>query len=251
VPQVLAVVSPGPYLVACLIGAALIAAAVVGARRSARAARWACAIVGVVLIADVGAYLGAEVAAGTFSARSSLPLAACNAAVVVAALACFTWWAPLVALTYFVGLAGTIQGLATPDLSTPFPHLVFFEYVAGHLGVVAAAVILVAGARLVPARGVVWRTYLIVAGYTAFVGLVDALTGADYMFLRKPPANTTLLSALGPFPWYIASAAALAVVLFALLDLPLATARRRSAANAGGRPVRAEQALVGEKRSLH
>ncbi|HZC53008.1 MAG TPA: hypothetical protein VE441_10970, partial [Mycobacterium sp.] len=57
-------------------------------------------------------------------------------------------------------------------------------------------------------------------GYTALVGVFDRLTGANYMYLDHIPRRTSLLSVLGPWPWYIAGAAAVAVVLFGILDLP-------------------------------
>ena len=40
------------------------------------------------------------------------------------------------------------------------------------------------------------------------------------MFLRQPPSEWTLLKVLGPWPWYIASAAGVAIVLITLLDMP-------------------------------
>jgi uncharacterized membrane protein YwaF len=40
------------------------------------------------------------------------------------------------------------------------------------------------------------------------------------MFLREPPRDGSLLDLMGPWPWYIASGTALAVVLFWLLDRP-------------------------------
>jgi hypothetical integral membrane protein (TIGR02206 family) len=64
------------------------------------------------------------------------------------------------------------------------------------------------------------RVFAVTAAYTAFVGLVDWLTGADYMFLRAPPARWTLLRVLGPWPWYVVSAAGVALVLLLLLYLP-------------------------------
>ena len=195
--------------------------------------RWtvyvACGI-GVVLAVDAVVYTLTLVVQGTWSARTSLPLALCNACVVVAAMAC--WWrvVALVELTYFWGLSGTIQGVITPDLNVSFPHLVFFEYVAGHLGVVTAALFLVVGLRIVPRPGAAPRVLAITVGYTAVVGLVDALTGADYMFLRAPPGEWTLLRLLGPWPWYLLSATAVAIVLFTVLDLPFWPGRRQSEA---------------------
>jgi len=85
---------------------------------------------------------------------------------------------------------------------------------------------LVVGLRIAPRPGSVARTFAITLGYTGFVGIVDALSGANYMFLRSRPASWTLLSVLGPWPWYIASAAGVALLLLAVLDLPFWLARR-------------------------
>lgn len=183
-------------------------------------------VLSLVLLADGVSFVVAKVLAGTFSAKTDLPLALCDAALVVAAAAC--WWRTplLVELTYFWGLAGTLQAVITPDLNAGFPHLVFFQYLAGHLGIVFAALYLVVGLHVVPRPGSVVWTFAITLAYTAVVGLVDALSGANYMFLRRPPGNWTLLRVLGPWPWYIASAAGVALVLLMILDVPFFLARR-------------------------
>jgi hypothetical integral membrane protein (TIGR02206 family) len=151
----------------------------------------------------------------------------CDMTDLVAVAAC--WWRRQLAieLTYFWGLAGTLQGILTPNLGTSFPHLEFFEYQVEHLGIVVAALFLVVGLRLVPQPGAVVRIVAITAGYTAAVGAVDALTGADYMFLRSPPATWSVLQGLGPWPWYILSATGVAVVFVAILDVPFWMGRRR------------------------
>jgi hypothetical integral membrane protein (TIGR02206 family) len=149
--------------------------------------------------------------------------------VLVAAAACLLRTPLLVELTYFWGLAGTLQGVLTPDLSVGFPHLVFWQYVVGHLGIVFAALFLVVGLGIAPRRYAVPRVLAITLGYTALVGLVDAITGANYMFLRRPPGEWTLLRLLGPWPWYLASATGVAIVLFLALDAPFWASRRRQA----------------------
>jgi len=108
-------------------------------------------------------------------------------AVLIAAVAC--WWQipVLVELTFFWEFAGTQQGLVTPDLSVGSPHLVFWQYVGGHLGIVFAALSLVGGMRIFPRPYAVPRVFTITLGHTALVGLVDALSGANLMFLRRPP----------------------------------------------------------------
>ena len=53
------------------------------------------------------------------------------------------------------------------------------------------------------------------------------------MFLRQPPSEWTLLKVLGPWPWYIVSAAGVAIVLITLLDAPFWHSRRSRGAHAG------------------
>jgi hypothetical integral membrane protein (TIGR02206 family) len=184
--------------------------------------------IAVVLGADAVSYSVGLGLQGTWSAKTSLPLALCNVGVLVAAVAC--WWrvSLLVELTYFWGLTGTLQAVITPDLNVGFPHLVFFQYLIGHVGIVVAALFLVVGMRIVPRTGSVGRVFAITAGYTSLVGLVDALTGANYMFLRAPPGEWTLLRVLGPWPWYVVSAAGVGLVLIMLLDSPFWPGRRRA-----------------------
>jgi hypothetical integral membrane protein (TIGR02206 family) len=242
-----ATVTPVGYWSSVLLAAGACAVICVAARR--HPGRWtvdAARIIGVVLAVDAVTYSVALMVQGTWSASTSLPLALCNAGVVIAAVAC--WWraAALVELTYFWGLAGTIQGVITPDLNVGFPHLVFFEYVAGHLGIVMAALFLVVGMRIVPRPGAVPRVFAITVGYTAIVGLVDALSGANYMFLRRPPGEWTLLRLLGPWPWYLVSGSVVALVLFTLLDAPFWPARRRSAhRSVDGPPVDGNRGMMG------
>ena len=196
-------------------------------------------LVGLALAADAIVASVAPVVGGTWRVANSLPLALCDVAVLVAAVAC--WWPlpGLVELTYFWGLAGTLQAVITPDLGTHFPHLGFFEYLVGHLGIVVAALFLVVGMRLAPRPGAVPRVFVITAAYTAFVGLIDGLTGANYMFLRHPPREWTLLRVLGPWPWYVVSAAGVGLVLLLVLDAPFWPTRRSAAALHGRGPVAA------------
>jgi hypothetical integral membrane protein (TIGR02206 family) len=222
-----AVVTPVAYVVVVVLGAVVcVALCVEGRRHPGTWTRTAARAVGAVLAADALSYIVALVVQGTFSARTSLPLALCNMAAIVAAIAC--WWrVPVtVELTYFWGLAGTLQAVITPDLNAGFPHLVFFQYTAGHLGIVTAALFLVVGMRITPRPKAVPRVLGITVAYSALVGLVDATSGANYMFLRSPPSNWTLLRVLGPWPWYVLSATGVALVLLIALDVPFWAARR-------------------------
>jgi len=156
----------------------------------------------------------------------ALPFQLCDAAIFVSAFALWFRWQLLVEVTYFWGLAGTIQAIFTPDLPQHFPSFPFIQYYVAHGGVVAAALLLVVGLGQWPRRRAFLWVIAITIAYTAFVGFLDAVTGADYMYLRAKPASATLLDVMGPWPWYIAWAALIALALFLILEAPFVLLRR-------------------------
>jgi hypothetical integral membrane protein (TIGR02206 family) len=197
--------------------------------------RYAGRAIALVLAADAAVFVGAPLLGGGWSLQTSLqtslPLDLCDVALVVAALACWTPSADLpVELTYFWGLAGTLQAVVTPDLGADFPRLEFFQFVVAHIGIVTAALFLVVGLRRRPRPGSVRRVFAISAAYTAFVGGFDWLTGANYMYLARLPGHVSLLSFLGPWPWYVVNATGVALALLLLLDTPFRRARAKTAA---------------------
>ena len=213
------------HVVALIVVALSTILLVVGARR--RPGPWLKVFAAVLVVDEVSWWLfllgggqpGSQVAL-------SLPLQLCDVAIFIAAAALFTRRQLVVEVTYFWGLAGTIQALLTPDLPQHFPSYPYFQYYIAHGGVVAAALVLVVGLRQHPRRWAVARVAGLTVAYTALVGFVDAVTGADYMYLRSKPPSATLLDILGPWPWYILSAAAIAACLFAILDAPFRLRRR-------------------------
>jgi len=215
------------HVAALLVIAVAIAVLVVAARR--RPGGW-LKVLAVLLVADEASWwLYLALGGGEPGQRAQpLPLQLCDVAVLVAAAALWTRRQLLVEVTYFWALAGTLQALLTPELPQHFPTYPYFQYYIAHGGTVGAALILVVGLRMAPRPwSVAWVAGITIA-YTALVGLVDAVTGADHMFLRAKPDTPTLLDDLGPWPWYILSATALGVVLFAILDAPFRLRQRRA-----------------------
>ena len=168
----------------------------------------------------------------------SLPLQLCDVAILVTAAALWTRNRLAVEVSYFWGLAGTIQALFTPDVPQHFPSYPYFQYYIAHGGVVAASLILVVGMRLHPRPWAVVRVAGLTIAYAALVGITDAVTGANYMYLRSKPPSPTLLDVLGPWPLYIFSATLIAFVLFAILDAPFTLRRALSSGQRGVEALR-------------
>jgi len=170
------------------------------------------------------------------STRGDLPLHLTDAATIAAVVALWTRSAIAFELTYFWGMTATVQALITPDLRRGFPDHRFWWFAVAHAGVVLAAVLLAWGLRRTPRPGAVPRVVAWSLAVTALAAAGTLAFDGNYMFLREPPRGGSLLDLMGPWPWYIASAAALALVLFWLLDRPF-----------DGRPER-RRARVGDDR---
>jgi hypothetical integral membrane protein (TIGR02206 family) len=221
------------HLVALAVIAVVITILVLATRRWPGAwTRYVSMALAVVLVsAELGWWLYlASIGASGDQLASALPLQLCDAAIFISAAALVLRTPTLVELTYFWGLAGTIQALFTPDLPQHFPSFPYFQYYIAHGGIVAAALFLVVGLGLWPRREALVRVIIITVAYVAFVGLVDATTNSDYMFLRAKPASASVLDLLGPWPWYLVGGSVVALVLLFILDLPFRLLRRSSRA---------------------
>jgi len=180
----------------------------------------------VILAGWVGEYV-ADAARGVWRVEHDLPLQLTDA---VSAVAVVALWSPrwlLVELLYFWSLTASVQAVLTPDLGVgqSFPSVYYFTYFSYHVGAIAGACFLVFGCRLYPRPGALWRVIALTLAFTALAGAGDRITGGNYMYLREKPAHNSLLDLMGPWPWYILSTTALAIVM--LLAVQLLTNRLR------------------------
>jgi hypothetical integral membrane protein (TIGR02206 family) len=157
-------------------------------------------------------------ARGTWSADFNLPLHLTDVVTIVSVLALWTARPLLVELTWFWGLTASLQAVITPDLgSADFPELLWWTFFITHSGAVVAALVLVVGRRILPRPGAVWRVLGASVVVAVAAGAANLLTGGNYMWLREKPDEGSLLDVMGPWPWYIVSAAAFGLLLFSVL----------------------------------
>jgi hypothetical integral membrane protein (TIGR02206 family) len=213
-----------------LLSAEHVAAIAVTAAGAAAAARTDSVAVSRGLAVVIGATYLVEhawfVARGTWSADFNLPLHLTDVVTIVSVLALWTARPLLVELTWFWGLTASLQAVLTPDLgSADFPDLLYWTFFITHGAAVIAAVLLVIGRGIAPRPGAVTRAFAATLAVAAAAGTANLLTGGNYMWLREKPDEASLLDVMGPWPWYILSAALLALILFTLLALPFRARR--------------------------
>ena len=205
----------GEHIGAVIVTAGAAAVAVPAARRWPVPVSCALAVlIGVTYLVEHAWFIGR----GTWSADFNLPLHLTDVVTIVSVLALWTARPLLVELTWFWGLTASLQAVLTPDLgSAEFPELLWWTFFITHSGAVVAALVLVVGRGIVPRPGAVWRAFGATVVVAAAAGAANLLTGGNYMWLREKPDEGSLLDVMGPWPWYIVSAAALGLLLFTLL----------------------------------
>lgn len=213
-----------PHLAALAVGLVLCVLAVWLPRR--HGGRWevpaARALALLVLAAWAGEYI-VDACEGIWSFRYTLPLQLTDAVSIATAIALWTRRRLFVELVYLWALTASLQATITPDLGYDFPSVFYFTYFVYHIGAIVAAFYLVFGAGSMPRRGAVWRVWAATWAWAGVAAIGCLATGGNYMFLREKPERGSLLNALGPWPWYILSAAFVGLAMMLVLQ---ALARR-------------------------
>lgn len=202
----------------------LAAALAVAQRRFFKASRRLRIGLAIFLLADAAAWYSHLAVTGTHIFPGQLPLELCDVTLYLMAFVLLTLNRGVFDVAYYWSLAGSTMALLTPNLWEHFPSFTTVQFFIAHGLVVSAALYLVWSRQIRPQRGSVVRAMIAVNLLALFDGAFDAVFRTDYMYLRAKPANVSLLSYLGPWPWYVLWAEPVALGLFLLLYWPF---RRR------------------------
>jgi hypothetical integral membrane protein (TIGR02206 family) len=157
---------------------------------------------------------------GTYTIQEDLPAYLCRL---------IAWFLPVVMLLrhrlwlgvlYFWILAGTLQGIVTPDLTEGFPSYFFFRYWMLHCGLVVTIIYAVMVFRLHITWKDFWRAILFAQVYLVLVHVLNMILGSNYSYTIHKPPGPSILDALGPWPLYILAGEVVMCALFVLLMLP-------------------------------
>ncbi len=160
---------------------------------------------------------------GAWNVQTMLPLHLCSAMVWLSAYMLFREDYRLYEFIYFLGIGVAMQAVLTPDAGQyGFPHFRFFQTLLSHGAIITAAVYMTAIEGLRPH----WKSLAVVGiganGYLLFVGLMNYLLGANYMFIAHKPDTASLMDAMPAWPWYIAVIELIGIMVFLILYSPFA-----------------------------
>ena len=182
--------------------------------------KWLGCTLGFLLMSYAAVLYAQQAMAHALTWEYSLPLDLCNLVLIACILSLFRPGQFTTEIAYFWGIGGVLQATATPDLARGFPSWDFILFFWSHGAMLLAIIFLVTGRGFRPRAGSVVRMMIALNIYGLVVGVLDWIAGWNYGYLCRKPSEPSLLDVLGPWPWYLLSLEAIALVTFFLLDLP-------------------------------
>jgi hypothetical integral membrane protein (TIGR02206 family) len=157
---------------------------------------------------------------GTYNIQTDLPLYLCS--FIALLIPIFTYYRNywMYEILLFWIIAGTLQGVITPDIAEGFPAFDYFRYWVVHLGllIIVFYATFVFGMR--PTFKSVFKSILALQLYVAMMVIINALLNANYFYLNEKPQSATLLDYFGEWPYYIMVTQIILIPYFLLIYLP-------------------------------
>jgi hypothetical integral membrane protein (TIGR02206 family) len=160
---------------------------------------------------------------GQWTIQTMLPLHLCSVLVFASAYMLITKNYAVYEFSYFLGIAGAIQALLTPDAGIyGFPHFRFFQVIISHGIIVTAAIYMTFVEGFRPYWKSMLRVFAWMNLYMVAVFILNRVLGSNYLFIAHKPETASLIDLLGPWPWYILVLEAIGAIMCLLLYAPFA-----------------------------
>ncbi len=164
---------------------------------------------------------------GNYNFKTDLPLYLCSFIALLIPIFTFyrKYWMYEVLLFWIV--AGTLQGVITPDIAEGFPTFDYFRYWIVHLGllIIIFYATFVFGMR--PTFKSIFKSVLALQVYVVMMVVINALLDANYFYLNEKPKSASVLDYFGDWPYYIVVTQLILVPYFLVIYLPFYIEKRR------------------------
>lgn len=219
--------------VAHIVAIAVIATAAVGVIRlgrhggAGRRRRLTLALALILLLDESGWHLW-NLAAGSWTIQRMLPLHLCSAMVWVTVAALLLEKRALYPLLYFLGVAGAIQALITPDVTGyGVAHYRFLQTMLSHGLVVIAGLWVVFVEEWRPTLRSLGAVILGLNVYGLAVLWINLRIGSNYLYVAAKPESSSVMDFFPEWPAYLWILEGIVLVVLPLMYLPFWSAEGR------------------------
>jgi len=159
---------------------------------------------------------------GQWQIQTMLPLHICSLMVWVTGVMLVTRSYRIYEFSYFLGIGGGIQALATPDLGIyGFPHFRYFQTMLSHGLIVTAPIYMTVVEGFRPTWISLLKAAFWMNVYALAIYFVNDAIGSNFLMVNAKPGVPSLLDLLPEWPWYILWMEGIGVVTFLILFGPI------------------------------
>lgn len=156
----------------------------------------------------------------TYDVRKDLPLYLCSLLGIL--IPVFTryrkYW--MYEILVFWIIAGTLQGIITPDIATGFPSFDYLRYWVVHLGLFIIIIYATYIFEMRPNFKSVFKSFFALQVYVLAMLVINFMLNANYFYLNQKPKSASLLDYFGEWPLYIIVVQLIVIPYFLIIYLP-------------------------------
>ncbi len=172
---------------------------------------------GIVVAATVFIFHSYHIGFKSYNIQTDLPLYLCSLmALIIPVFTYFKKYWMFEILLFWI-IAGTLQGVITPDIAVGFPSFDYFRYWIVHLGLLIIIVYAVRVFGMRPELKSVFKSFLALQIYVLLMITVNYFLKANYFYLNQKPKSASVLDYFGEWPYYIIVCQLIIIPLFLLI----------------------------------
>ena len=155
----------------------------------------------------------------SYDFKTDLPLYLCSLIALLIPVFSFyrKYW--MFEILVFWIIAGTLQGVITPDIAIGFPSFDYFRYWIVHLGLLSIIHYAIFVFEMKPRFQSIFKSFFALQLYVVFMVIINFLLNANYFYLNKKPESASLLDYFGEWPYYIIISQLIIIPLFFIVYL--------------------------------
>lgn len=169
-----------------------------------------------------------QISLGNYNFATDLPLYLCSLLGLI--IPVFTHYRKLwmYEVLLFWIIAGTLQGVITPDIKEAFPGFDYFRYWIVHLGLLIIIFYATIILKMLPKLKSVFKSFLTLQIYILIMIVVNYALNSNYFYLSEKPESASILDCFGEWPYYIIVSQIIVIPYFLLIYLPFYLVGKRN-----------------------